>query len=176
MDVVRSGGLISYPTEAVWGLGCDPWNPVAVDRLLSLKRRPEHKGLILIASSVSQIEVLLESLTAEQRDRVLLSWPGPNTWLLPDPSNLIPEWIKGRFDSVAVRVTDHPIARALCDRLGSPLVSTSANPGGSKPALTKAEVSNYFGSGVDFYLAGELGESDKPSTIRDAVNGAILRQ
>ena len=175
-DLVRSGGLIAYPTEAVWGLGCDPWNSDAVNRLLKLKRRPAEKGLILIASSQNQIAGLIEPLTAEQRAQLDSSWPGPNTWLIPDPQNLIPEWIKGRFSSVAVRVTDHPVAKALCDRLEMPIVSTSANPGGSEPALTKLRVNAYFGSEVDFCVSGLLGESGKPSTIRDVVTGAVIRQ
>ena len=175
-DVVRSGGLIAYPTEAVWGLGCNPWDHSAVDRLLLLKRRPVSKGLILVASSVDQVARLLENLNSEQKQRVLNTWPGPNTWLIPDTTNLIPEWIKGEFSSVAVRVTDHPLVKALCDRIGTPIVSTSANIGGCKPSLTKQKVSNYFGYEIDFYVAGNLGESSRPSVIRDAVTGTIIRQ
>lgn len=175
-DVVRSGGVIAYPTEAVWGLGCNPWDHSAVDRLLLLKRRPVSKGLILVASSVDQVARLLENLDMEQKQQVLSSWPGPNTWLIPDATNLVPQWIKGDFSSVAVRVTDHPLVKVLCDRVGMPIVSTSANPSGCKPALTKLQVSNYFGSNIDFSISGSLGKSAKPSVIRDAITGTIIRQ
>lgn len=174
-DVVRSGGLIAYPTEGVWGLGCNPWDKAAVYRLLALKRRPVEKGLILIASNEAQIESLLRGLPNDARQSVLDSWPGPNTWLIPDPKNLIPSWVKGEHSAVAVRVTEHPIASSLCDAVGAPIISTSANPGGSEPALTKLKVNTYFGLELDFTVAGSLGGQSKPSTIRDAISGEIIR-
>lgn len=175
VDYVEQGGVIAYPTEAVWGLGCDPYSESAVNRLLDLKKRPVEKGLILVASKVSQVEHLLDNLTSSQRKTVVDSWPGPNTWLIPDTNNLIPVWIKGEHSSVAVRVSDHPLVCALCDRFGGLLVSTSANPATREPALTKTKVNAYFGSELDFVLAGELGGRSAPSVIRDAVSLDTLR-
>jgi L-threonylcarbamoyladenylate synthase len=175
VDYIQQDGVIAYPTEAVWGLGCDPYSESAVKRLLALKKRPVEKGLILVASKVAQVEHLLANLTVEQRDTVLNSWPGPNTWLIPDTENLIPEWIKGEHSSVAVRVSDHPLVCALCDRFGRLLVSTSANPATREPALTKTKVNAYFGPELDFVLAGELGGRSAPSVIRDAVSLKTLR-
>lgn len=175
VDYVEQGGVIAYPTEAVWGLGCDPYSETAVQRLLALKKRPVEKGLILVASRVEQVEHLLTALTDEQRDRVLSSWPGPNTWLIPDKEQTIPEWIRGVHSSVAVRVSDHPLVRELCDRFGGLLVSTSANPASREPALTKLKVRAYFGCELDFVLAGELGGRTAPSVIRDAVNLETVR-
>ena len=106
--VVREGGVIAYPTEAVWGLGCDPWNEVAVDRLLALKERPVHKGLILVADSIEQFGFLLDDLPERWIDRLASTWPGPNTWLVPH-QNRLPEWIAGQHDTVALRVSDHPL-------------------------------------------------------------------
>lgn len=175
VDYIQQGGVIAYPTEAVWGLGCDPYDEAAVRKLLALKKRPVEKGLILVASEVDQVEPLLQNLSSEQRQRVIDSWPGPNTWLLPDPEGLIPEWIKGDHSSVAVRVSDHPLVCALCDRFGGLLVSTSANPAACEPALTKTKVNAYFGQRLDFVLAGELGGRKSPSVIRDAVSLDTLR-
>lgn len=175
VDYIKQEGVIAYPTEAVWGLGCDPYAETAVIRLLELKKRPMHKGLILVAAEVEQVQHLLASLTAEQRGWVMESWPGPNTWLIPDPQGLIPHWIKGDHSSVAVRVTEHPQVKALCNRFGGLLVSTSANPAGSEPALTKLKVSAYFGDRLDFILAGETGGRSSPSVIRDALTRETVR-
>ena len=98
-EVLLRGGVIAYPTEAVWGLGCDPFNETAVEHLLQIKRRPMHKGLILVAANLQQIEPLLRNLNSADRARVTSSWPGPVTWILPDPTNLIPHWVKGNHNS-----------------------------------------------------------------------------
>src|SRR5690606_32756593 len=116
------------PTEAVWGLGCDPWNGLAVDRLLALKQRPMKKGLILVAADISQFSELLYDLPEDWQATLKASWPGPNTWLVPHRGRL-PGWITGQHASVALRVTDHPLLAELCALTG-PLVSTSANPSG----------------------------------------------
>ena len=133
--VVREGGVIAYPTEAVWGLGCDPWNEDAVYRLLALKARPVEKGLIVVAANIHQLDFLLEDLPDVWLDRLAGTWPGPNTWLVPHQERL-PEWVTGVHDSVAVRVTDHPLVQELCHLTG-PLISTSANPAG-RPAAHAA--------------------------------------
>ncbi|WP_447595427.1 L-threonylcarbamoyladenylate synthase [Aquipseudomonas campi] len=172
-QVVREGGVIAYPTEAVWGLGCDPWNEIAVDRLLALKERPVDKGLILVADNIRQFDFLLEDLPEPWLDRLASTWPGPNTWLVPH-QNLLPEWITGRHDSVALRVSDHPLVRDLCALVG-PLVSTSANRTGRPAARTRLRVEQYFRGQVDAVLGGALGGRRNPSTIRDLVSGEVVR-
>lgn len=173
--ILRAGGIIAYPTEAVWGLGCDPFNQQAVGRLLEIKRRPEHKGLILAAASESQIAGLLDPLSTEQRARLAATWPGPNTWLLPDPDNRVPPWIKGRHCGVAVRVSAHPLVQALCSAFGGPLVSTSANISSAPPARSAVKVRAYFGCNVDCLLDGPLGGLDKPTTIRSLEDLTVVR-
>jgi len=127
--MLTAGGVIAYPTEAVYGLGCDPLDAQAVTRLLAIKRRPVEKGLILIASRFDQLGPYVQPLTAAIRQRLDESWPGPNTWLLPaDPAT--PRWIRGDHRTIAVRVTAHPLAAALCEAFGGAIVSTSANPAG----------------------------------------------
>lgn len=176
--VIRQGGIIAYPTEAVYGLGCDPFNADAVLRLLSLKGRPMEKGLILIASDISQLLPFLAPLPENQFQQLEASWPGPVTWLVPARPET-PAWLKGQHDTIAVRVTDHPIAAALCEEAGHALVSTSANPAGRQPAKTPLEVRRYFnhnGDQIDHIVVGSLGKHAKPTTIRDLSTGQTVRQ
>ena len=171
---LQRGGVIACATEAVWGLSCDPANEDAVQQLLALKRRPVAKGLILVAAAQSQLEFLLDDLGAAQRRMLADSWPGPTTWLLPH-RGLIPQWICGTHDSVAVRVSDHPAVHALCSAWSGPLVSTSANPAGARPAREAFQVCRYFGEGVDYLLPGRVGSAARPSRIRDLGTGQIIR-
>ena len=175
VDALSAGGVIAYPTEAVWGLGCDPFNEKAVMKLLEIKNRPVEKGLILIAASLDQLPELAESLTTEQLKTVSATWPGPVTWLLPDPQQCIPRWIKGEHPSVAVRVSAHPLVRALCEQYGGALVSTSANDAGEPEIRSQSRLEQEFGDRIDAVISGELGSSAEPSQIRDLLSGARLR-
>lgn len=172
---MRQGGVIAYPTEAVWGLGCDPFNEAALERLLALKSRPRHKGVILVASSIDQISPLLEPLTDAQRQRLMDTWPGPYTWLLPDEAHRVPEWIKGKHRSVAVRVSTHPVVKALCESFGGPIVSTSANPAGADPAKDLLRVNIYFAKKIDAVVPGALGQLAQPTQIRDLLSDQLIR-
>lgn len=174
-QAIAAGGVIAYPTEAVWGLGCDPWNQAAVLRLLELKQRPVHKGLILVASRWSQFEPLLEGLSDAHIARLSNTWPGPYTWLMPDPNDWVPRWIKGQHDSVALRLSDHPTIKALCGRLGQPLVSTSANRAGQSPARTSLKIKQVFGHQLDYMLPGQLGRQRQPSEVRDLLSNRLIR-
>lgn len=173
--VLSAGGVVAYPTEAVWGLGCDPWNVEAVNRLLELKDRPVHKGLILVAASVAQIEFLLTPLNDSLRSRAVECWPGPVTCLLPDIHQQIPSNVRGRHHSVAVRVSSHPLVQQLCETAGGPLVSTSCNPAGRHPARHVWQVHRYFGYQLDKVIPGRLGGQKKPSQILDIATGRWLR-
>ena len=173
-NALEAGGVIACPTEAVWGLSCDPDNSRAVFRLLDLKRRPVAKGLILVAASESQLGFLLQGLSADERAMLTATWPGPATWLVPHHGR-VPYWIHGEHDTVAVRVSDHPVVSALCRTWGGPLVSTSANPGGARPARNLYQVRRYFGEGLDYLLPGALGKQDRPTGIRDLASGEIIR-
>ncbi|WP_144777289.1 L-threonylcarbamoyladenylate synthase [Marinobacter maritimus] len=174
-SAILRGGVIAYPTEAVWGLGCDPWNLQAVTRILELKNRPMEKGLILVAASVEQIRFLLNPLSEELQLAALGYWPGPVTCLLPDVNRQVPDWVRGSHSSIAVRVSEHPVVKALCESAGMPLVSTSCNPAGQEPALDASQVHRYFGDQLDQIVPGDLGGNRKPSRIIDIVSGKQLR-
>jgi L-threonylcarbamoyladenylate synthase len=171
--LVASGGVIAYPTEAVWGLGCSPFDKAAVDRVLHLKNRPVGKGLILIAGTIEQFEPFLTKINRQQRKKLESTWPGPSTWLVPN-TDLVPSWISGNFSSVALRVSDHPTVQMLCHYTG-PLVSTSANAAGRSPLRSLLEVQIHFGQSIDAIVPGKIGRLSKPTEIRDLLTGRIIR-
>ncbi|MCG8435828.1 MAG: Sua5/YciO/YrdC/YwlC family protein [Gammaproteobacteria bacterium] len=173
-DVVTAAGIIAYPTEAVFGLGCRPDSEAAVTRILELKNRPIEAGLILIAADFAQLKPFITELSKSKMKSILETWPGPTTWVLPaDPK--LPHWITGGRKSVAVRVTSHSPAALLCESANTPIVSTSANPTGRLPARSAQEVRSYFPEGVDYILDLETGGLDQPSEIRDAQTGNVIR-
>ncbi len=175
-DALRSGGVIAYPTEGVWGLGCDPRNERAVQRVLAIKRRDVAKGMILIAADVMQLRpfINLDALTPECRNAVQASWPGANTWIVPATTGA-PRWITGDHDGIAVRVSSHPGVIALCRAFAGALVSTSANLAGEPSPHTRDALDPRMLVQVDGVLVGETGDRAAPSVIRDARTGAVLR-
>lgn len=174
-EIILAGGVIAYPTEAVWGLGCDPWNEDAVERLLQLKSRPKEKGLILIAGQQADFHPLISHVTDQQKQQLNDSWPGPYSWVIEDIEQWVPDWVRGRFSSVAVRVTNHPLVCELCRAVGRPIVSTSANPAGHQPARSNLQVRRYFQDQLDYILPGKLGGRKQPSVIRVLQSGQLLR-
>ena len=166
-------GIIAYATESCYGLGCDPRNARAVRCLLKLKGRPQSKGLILIADRYNRLRRYVLPPTAEQSKQLDRTWPGPHTWLMP-ASPHTPRWLRGRHESIAVRVTAHPDAAELCRVLGTALVSTSANRAGLKPLKTRASCVKAFGQGV-LVLSGKTGARKNPSTIQHLLTGRIIR-
>lgn len=174
LRALHHGGVIACATEAVWGLSCDPWSVEAIAQLLLLKQRPADKGLILVAGDESQLEFLLRDLSPGLRNKLSVSWPGANTWLVPH-HNRVPALVHGRFDSVAVRVSGHPQVRLLCKAYGGPLVSSSANHAGAPAPKTLFEVRRYFGDQLDAILPGKVGSAGRPSTIRDVFTDKVFR-
>ena len=176
VTVLHNEHVIAYPTEAVFGVGCDPDSEAAVMRLLALKQRPVEKGLILIAASYEQLIPYIDDsqLNDTQRAAIFSCWPGPVTFVFPARATT-PRWLTGRFDSLAVRVSDHPLVVELCEAYGKPLVSTSANLSGQPPCRTTAEVLTQFGASFPV-VDGATGGRQNPSEIRDALTGELFRQ
>ncbi len=172
--MLHAGGLIAYPTEAVYGLGCDPMNYAAVEWLLLLKQRPWQKGMILIAAAIEQLQPYIQPVAPEHQAKLDATWPGPNTWLIPASENC-PTWIRGRHETVAVRVSAHPVVQQLCNTFGGAIVSTSANHAGKPPARTPIRVLRDLGGEVDYCLHGELGGAARPTMIRDLLSGEVIR-
>jgi L-threonylcarbamoyladenylate synthase len=168
-------GVIAYPTEAVWGLGCDPFSRSAVAKILQLKGRPESKGVILIACDWHQFSPYTEGLTAAQMKRLQQPNDKPITWLIPH-NGTAPDWIVGEHDTLAVRVTAHPLAASICRLFGGPIVSTSANPQGLSEAANSLKVRCYFGRRLDAIVSGNVGSAGAPSEIRHLLSGEVIRK
>ena len=174
IQAVQRGGVIAYPTEAVYGLGCDPAQLAAVQRVLTLKQRPAHKGLILIAADFDQLAPYLLPLDSVTHTRVMATWPGAVTWILPAQPHVSP-LIRGEHDTLAVRVSAHPTCRALCLRLGHPLISTSANLSTLPPARDAQAVAAQFGTLLDGIVDAPVGGQAQPTEIRQGLTGEIVR-
>ncbi len=175
ITTLRAGGLIAYPTEAVYGLGCDPDHLPAVHRLLRLKRRPVAAGLILIAADWAQLAPYAElPVTNPWTPVARAGWPGPLTWIVPARPR-VPRAVSGVRDTIAVRVTAHPVARALCQDLGKPLISTSANRRGDPPLRTARAVRAAFGHRLDGVVPGATGYRRRPTPIRSLRDGRYRR-
>ena len=171
---LSQGGLIAYPTEAVYGLGCDPHNPIALSRLLALKQRRADKGLILIAANLSQLQPYINPLSPTLKAQLSTHWPGPYTWILPARLSVSPQ-LRGKHGGIAVRISAHAQSVALCRAFGGAIVSTSANKSG-KPALRDAQaVRQQLGPGLDYILSGKTDKLANPSQIWDSFSGKRLR-
>ena len=170
---IEAGDVIACPAEAVWGLSCDPWNLSAVASLCELKQRALSKGVIVASGDVAHFAPLLDSLDDNGRSRVLASWPGPVTWLVPN-RGYFPSWVTGESNEVAIRVTSASALSSLCRELDSPVVTTSANWAGAQPAKHLFQVRRYFGSAIAV-VPGEVDLAGKPSTIKRIKTGEVLR-
>lgn len=173
---LRRGGVIAYPTEAVYGLGCDPSNEQALQRLFALKQRPLTQGVLLIGADFAQVEkyIDLAGLPADALARARATWPGPHTWIFPRAAT-VPAWLAGAHSGIALRVTAHAQAAQLCRAFGDAIVSTSANRHGDPPARKAADVRAAFGEELAYILDGPTGNLERPTPIRDAISGEVLR-
>ena len=175
-EAFAQGGLIAYPTEAVFGLGCDPDNPEALQKLIDVKKRDASKGLILVAADYAQLLPYIDdkAIPQDKRFTIFSKWPGPVTWVLPK-SDKVQNLLSGSFDTLAVRVPAHEGVRNLCRQLGKPIVSTSANLSGEEPARTADTLSPQLLAHLDYVVEGEVGGLAQPSQIFDACTGKQLR-
>ena len=178
LNVLQNRGVIAYPTESVFGLGCDPDCEPAIAKILRIKNRPAHKGLILIAANIEQLQNYADfsSLNAMQLAAIKETWPGPFTWVIPARKNLC-KLISGDFDSVAVRVSAHPVVQQLCLQFGKPIISTSANLSGLEPCTTSRQVQNMFAEQplLESIVDAPVSGLSAPSQIYDARSGKRLR-
>lgn len=174
-EALRAGGVVAYPTEAVYGLGCDPQNHAAFERVFALKQRPPTQGVLLIAADFAQVEMYIDpAAPAAALARARATWPGPHTWILPRAAN-VPDWIAGSHAGIALRVTAHPLAAALCRAFDGAIVSTSANRHGEPPARTAEQVRAAFNGELAYILDGAVGGLERPTPIRNAVSGVEIR-
>jgi L-threonylcarbamoyladenylate synthase len=171
---LRQGGVIAYPTEAVYGLGCDPFDQAAVARLFELKQRPPTQGVLLIAADFAQVEKFIGAVPDAAVARARATWPGPQTWVFPRSAQT-PAWLAGAHAGIALRVTAHPLAARLCAAFGGAIVSTSANRHGQPPARSAGDVRSAFDGELAYILEGPTGGLERPTPIRNAIDGEIIR-
>ncbi|MGH8125442.1 MAG: L-threonylcarbamoyladenylate synthase [Rhodanobacteraceae bacterium] len=172
--LLHTGGVLAYPTEGVYGLGCDPDDRVAFERVFAMKRRPPEQGVLLIAASLEQAMPWIGDAPEAAFTRANAIWPGAHTFIFPR-SPRAPEWIAGGHSGIALRVTAHAPSASLCRAFGGPIVSTSANRHGAPPAHSAADIGTIFGDEPDGVLDAPLGGLDRPTPITDAASGAIIR-
>ena len=170
---IQHGGVIAYPTETVYGLGCDPMNFEAVRYLTKLKNRDISKGLILLASDLDQLENFIDVPDKKDRDKIQQT-NKPTSWIVPAKAH-VPGWLTGNTRTLAVRISHHPVVKRLCDRLDSPLVSTSANPSGKKPALNALQLHAYFQDKISAILISNDKQCGQPSTLKWLHDDKIVR-
>lgn len=168
------GGVIAYPTESCYGLGCDPRRHASLRRLLRLKHRPRALGVIIIGADLEQLHPYIDLSPSAIIDRMKATWPGPYTWLAP-ARNGVSQWIRGNHSTVAVRITAHPGASAVCRYARRAIVSTSANRHNRLPARSALGVRREFGDQLDYVLEGRLSGQENPTEIRDAITNQIIR-
>ena len=179
LDIVnqlKQNEVIAYPTEAVFGLGCNPQSETAVRKLLALKQRPEEKGLILLASDLKYLLPYIDETRMTEQAWQSLEQIGEQaiTWVVP-VKNTVPSYLTGKFDSIAVRLCNVPAVVELCEATGFALTSTSANLSGEPPCRSAKEVIDQFGQDFPVLHADTLGR-EKPSEIRDIFSQQIFRQ
>lgn len=165
-DRIRSGGVIAYPTETVYGLGADPFNPSAFNRIFALKGRESEKGLILLIRGRRDLDALVEDISRAAEVLMEAFWPGPLTLVFPASPHL-PNHLLGSTSTIALRISDAPVASSLLQYVGGTLTSTSANRSGRPPARNAREALDDLGSDVDLILDGGTARDPRPSTLVD---------
>ncbi|WP_438462315.1 L-threonylcarbamoyladenylate synthase [Marinomonas sp. PE14-40] len=174
-DILNQGGIIAYPTEAVWGLGCNPHNQASVIKLLNIKSRPMHKGMILVAGDKAHLAPWLVQLSPELQTKLTTHYLSPTSWIVPD-QDIAPTWVRGEHQSIALRLSQHEGVQAICQAFKACIVSTSANPAGLDPALSLEQVLAYFRDNIDAVFDVPLGQSKQPSQIKSLLDDQVIRQ
>ncbi|WP_037587119.1 L-threonylcarbamoyladenylate synthase [Stenoxybacter acetivorans] len=171
---LKAGGVVAYPTESSYGLGCLPRHALGLRRIVQLKKRNQHKGLVLIGHDWASLRGLLHRLPENQEATLLTHWPAAKTFLLPAAKRVLP-LLRGKGRStLAVRIPDLETARFLCRAVGSALVSTSCNCAGKRACRQSREVCRQFGKRV-WIIDGRIGKQKQPSQIIDWASGKRLR-
>ena len=170
---LKSGEVIGYPTEAVYGIGCDPWNQSSVEKIAKIKGRESSKTFLMVASSIDQLTDLIDISTLSRQ--VTSSWPGHTTWLITAKEN-VPYWLQDeQTNKVGIRISNHPLVRELCNKFGKPIISTSANISGKEEIKNQQEFMKIFSSDINYLVDGDLGDYDKASMIIDMQTNKKIR-
>jgi len=177
VHMLKKGGVIAYPTETVYGLGCDAFCEAAVQRVFELKGKMTNEPMLVLIGRAEGLASLVSSVPPAGRFLMDRFWPGPLT-LVFQASQRVPRTLTGGKDTIGCRVSPDPVCAALLERFQRPLVSTSANPAGRPPARSASEVSAFFPDRVHFILDGGKRSLGLPSTVVSVAESAprLLRE
>ena len=173
LHAVSKGAVFGYPTDTIWGFGCHPLIASSANRIRQIKNRSPDKGLILLSSRLEYCMAYVD-VEADQLQPVQVDSHQPTTWLVP-ASDFCPPWIRGNHATVAIRITDHPLVRLICDRLQAPIVSTSANRAGKSSVRNSQQMRKQFRYELDFIVTGFAAGANRPSAIKSLATGNSLR-
>ena len=174
IKLLSDGGVIGYPTEAVFGLGCDPWNEKAVVKISNIKNRNSKKPFLLVASSINQLTNLVDINIITEKAKS--TWPGHTTWLIPAKKD-VPCWLTDKDTGlIGIRISDHPVINRICDKLQSPIISTSANISGDKNIKDQKVFISEFQNKVDYLIEGNIGNYCNPSIIINMITNESIRK
>lgn len=171
--IIRRGGIIAYPTDTIYGLGCNPFNIEAVERINTIKQRPANKQFILLAAHIDQVRSLIV-LDSDHKSLISLSTE-PTSWIVK-ASQHAPCWLTDKDNSLTFRISKNETVEKLCSALGHAVISTSANISGKKPAKNALEIHRYFHNTVDKILASNKKLTGSPSKIIRLCDNHIIRQ
>ncbi|MDA0745379.1 MAG: L-threonylcarbamoyladenylate synthase [bacterium] len=164
IDCIRNGGLVAYPTETVYGLGADPFNPTSLERIFAVKGRDAGKSIILLIPNTEHLNALVSHIPDTGQTLIDTFWPGPLTLVFQARKDL-PQHMLGPGNTIALRISDAPVTQSLLALLNAPLTSTSANRSGSPPAQSASEALQAFSPDVDLILDGGPSTDTRPSTL-----------
>ena len=168
--VLLQGGVIAFPTDTFYGLGVDPFNRDAVDRIFEIKGREKNKPLFLLISSKEQLETLVRDITPAHYSLMRAFWPGPLT-LLFQPRSVIPESVSaGR---IGIRQPGNSMTRDLISAFGQPITAPSANLTGEAPPTSAKQVDKSLGKSLDLIIDGGICPGGEPSTLVDATKAPV---
>ncbi len=171
-SVIQRGGVITCPTDTIYGLSCDPYNPDAIKRLFAIKQRTRGKSMIILAHAPNHIAPLVDMRQLPGD----FDWRAgqPTTWVMP-ASDHCPHWLRHTDNTVAARLTDYPLIRRLCRQLDSAIISTSANLAGMPPVRNKLALRYFFQQQVDAMLFCNMPGTGKASTIKHYQDNNVIR-
>ncbi|HET7343472.1 MAG TPA: L-threonylcarbamoyladenylate synthase [Methylomirabilota bacterium] len=163
---LAAGDVVAFPTETFYGLGAAALQPAAVRRLVHVKGRPDDKPLLVLVDSVAMVERVAAEIPPRARELMARHWPGALTLVLRARAD-VPREVTAGSGTIGVRLSPHPVARALVSALGEPVTAPSANPSGAPPPTTAAAVVAYFGEALALVLDAGPTPGGPPSTVLD---------
>ncbi|MFV9614726.1 MAG: L-threonylcarbamoyladenylate synthase [Gammaproteobacteria bacterium] len=172
VHIINRGGIIAYPTDTIYGLGCDPYNPDAVKKINAIKQRPLNKQFILLAANINQLRPLI--LIKKEQEKIITQNTQVTSWIVK-ASPTAPPWLVGDSKTLCIRISKHDEVQRLCNTLGHAIISTSANLAGKKTAKNALQLHKYFHQYVEIILIANKNPGRKASKIIRLCDNQVIR-